>query len=211
MSFFLSPALRRSILTAHITFSVGWLGAVGAFLALAIAGLKAQDVQLVRSAYIAMEVIGWYVIVPACIGSFFSGMVNALGTQWGLFRHYWVTVKFILTLATTAILLLHMQPIGHMAGLAAKPDFLIHDTHPLQIQLVANAVAPMLVLLVITAISVYKPWGCIELFQRKRRSTLVSGASSTMGRTTKLVLIGTAVLLLLFVIMHLMGGGLGMH
>ena len=39
----------------HVTSSVGWLGAV--------AGLTSQDVQIVRAAYLAMELIGWFVIV----------------------------------------------------------------------------------------------------------------------------------------------------
>ncbi len=33
------PQLRKLALTVHVTASVGWLGAVAAFLALAIAGL----------------------------------------------------------------------------------------------------------------------------------------------------------------------------
>jgi len=53
----------------HITFSVGWLGAVAGFLTLAIAGLTSQDAQMVRAAYLAMELIGWFVIVPASLGA----------------------------------------------------------------------------------------------------------------------------------------------
>ena len=35
----MTPGLRKFALTTHVTSSVGWLGAVGAFLALAIAGV----------------------------------------------------------------------------------------------------------------------------------------------------------------------------
>jgi len=34
----MTPRLRKFVLTAHVTLSVGWLGAVAGFLALAIAG-----------------------------------------------------------------------------------------------------------------------------------------------------------------------------
>jgi len=44
--------------------AVGWLGAVVAYLALALVGLTSPSAQMVRAAYLAMEVIGWYVIVP---------------------------------------------------------------------------------------------------------------------------------------------------
>lgn len=37
------------MLTTHVTFSVGWFGAVAGVLALAIAGLTSKDPQLTRS------------------------------------------------------------------------------------------------------------------------------------------------------------------
>ena len=45
----LTPRIRKFALTAHVTSSVGGLGAGAAFLALAIAGLASQDAQLVRA------------------------------------------------------------------------------------------------------------------------------------------------------------------
>jgi hypothetical protein len=60
----MTPRLRKLTLTAHVTSSVGWLGAVVAYLALAITGLTHPDAQLVRATYLAMELIGWFVIVP---------------------------------------------------------------------------------------------------------------------------------------------------
>jgi hypothetical protein len=59
----MTPSLRKLVLTAHITFSVGWIGAVAAFLALAIAGLTSHDVQMVRAASLAMELTARFVIV----------------------------------------------------------------------------------------------------------------------------------------------------
>jgi hypothetical protein len=59
----LTPRLRKLALTAHVTSSVGWLGAVVAFLALSIASLASQDPQTVRGAYLVMELTGWVVLV----------------------------------------------------------------------------------------------------------------------------------------------------
>lgn len=47
----MTPRLSKFALTAHVTSSVGWLGAVAGFLALAVAGLTSQDAQMVRAAY----------------------------------------------------------------------------------------------------------------------------------------------------------------
>lgn len=53
-----TPPLRKFALTAHVISSVGWLGAVAAFLALAVAGLAGRDARLVRASYLAMELTG---------------------------------------------------------------------------------------------------------------------------------------------------------
>ncbi len=84
------PGLRKLTLTAHVVSSVGWLGAVVAYLALSIAGLTSADPQRIRAAYIAMELVGWWGIVPLSTSSLLTGLLQSLGTAWGLFRHYWV-------------------------------------------------------------------------------------------------------------------------
>jgi len=116
----MTPRFNKFALTAHITFSVGWLGAIVAYLALAIAGLTVHDAQMVRAAYLSMELIGWYVIVPFSLAALLTGLVEALGTQWGLLRHYWILVKFLLTTGGTIVLLRHMQAVSRMSGLAAE-------------------------------------------------------------------------------------------
>jgi NADH:ubiquinone oxidoreductase subunit 5 (subunit L)/multisubunit Na+/H+ antiporter MnhA subunit len=50
----MSPGVRRAALTAHVTTSVGWLGAVIGVLALAVAGISSDDDQTIRAAYLAM-------------------------------------------------------------------------------------------------------------------------------------------------------------
>ncbi len=99
----MTTRITKLVLTSHITFSVGWLGAVAVFLALAITGLTSQNIQLARSAYMAMEMSAWFVIVPFCLASLFTGLIQALGTKWGLFKHYWIVVKLFLTI-------LHLLP-----------------------------------------------------------------------------------------------------
>lgn len=110
----MSPGIRKLALTVHVTTSAGWLGAVAAFLALAIAGLTSQDAQMVRAAYLAMALTTWFVIVPLSLAALLSGLVQSLGTTWDLFRHYWVLVKLLLTIIATAVLLLKTRPISYV-------------------------------------------------------------------------------------------------
>jgi hypothetical protein len=118
----LSPALRKAMLTTHVTSSVGWFGAVAAFLCLAVAGLVSADAQLVRAAYLAMHLTTWFVIIPLNGAALLTGIVQGLGTHWGLFRHYWVVAKLALTVIATVLLLLHTQSVDRVAALAAATD-----------------------------------------------------------------------------------------
>jgi hypothetical protein len=152
-------ALRKLALTVHVSASVGWLGAVGGFLALAVSGLTSEDAERVRGAYASMEMTSRFVIVPLSFASLASGLVSSLGTKWGLFRHYWVLAKLLLTLAATALLLVHTQPIRRVARAAAETALSQTDLRQVRIQLAADAGAALLVLLVNTALGVYKPRG----------------------------------------------------
>ena len=163
----MTPSLRKLALTAHITVSVGWIGAVAAFLALAIAGLTSRDAAMVRTAYSAMELTARWVIVPLAFASLLTGLVESLATPWGLFRQYWVVAKLLLTTCATAVLLAKMPLIGYAAHQAAQTASSSAGLHVAGMQLAFHASGGLLVLLVITALSVYKPWGLTRYGQRK--------------------------------------------
>ena len=213
----MTPGLRKFALTAHVTSSVGWLGAVAGFLALAVAGLTSQDAQMVRAAYLAMDLTAWFVIVPLSLASPITGIVQSLGTTWGLFRHYWALAKLLITIPASIVLLLHMQSIGRVAGVAAETNLSSIDLAGLRVQLVANAGAALLVLLVATTLSVYKPRGMTPYGRRKVLEEGDTGLRTIRSTVTgaprwvRVFGIVVIVLVLLFVIKHLTGGGLGNH
>ncbi|MEV6329175.1 hypothetical protein [Streptomyces sp. NPDC051909] len=164
----MSPRVRKLALTAHVTASVGWFGAVAVFLALAVTGLATRDAATVGPAYVAMDVTGWYVIVPLCLASLVTGVVSSLGTTWGLLRHYWITVKLAITVLATGALLLHLPPISRVATAAAAPGWTGADLVDLRTRLVVQSGAALLVLLGATALSVYKPQGRTRHGQRHK-------------------------------------------
>ncbi|HEY0135975.1 MAG TPA: hypothetical protein VGB85_17940 [Nannocystis sp.] len=168
------PGLRKLALTVHVTVSVGWFGAVAGFLALAVAGLNSQDAHTVRGSYMAMDLITWFVIVPFCLASLLTGIVQSLGTPWGLFRHWWVVVKLLLTVLATIILLLHTQPISYLASVAAETTLASVDLRDLRIQLIADAGAALVVLLVATVLAVYKPRGTTRYGRRRQRASFTA-------------------------------------
>lgn len=168
----MNPNLRRFVRAAHITVTVGWLGAVASFLVLAVTGLTSTDTQLVRAAYLAMNLLTRYLILPlSLVPLFVTGPLLSLGTPWGLFRHYWIVVKLVINILSTLILLVHLQPIDYLAQVAAERALSSAD-RGVQIQLVVAAAAGLLALLVETALAVYKPRGLTPYGWRKKNEEL---------------------------------------
>ena len=114
---------------------------------------------MVQHGYSTMELTGWFVIVPLALAALLTRLVQSLGTEWGLFRHYWVLIKLLLTIPLTVLLLVHTQPVGVMASAVAQSNLSGAELGGLRIQLVADAGAALLVLLVATTLSVYRPRG----------------------------------------------------
>jgi hypothetical protein len=169
----MTPAVRRLALTAHVVSSVGWLGAVAVFLALAVSGMASDDPQMVRADYLVMDSITWFVIAPLCVASVLTGFASSLGTTLGLFRHYWILIKLLITVPATIALFVHMQPIGLISRIAAERALTGADSG-LQIQMLAAAGAALVALLVATVISIYKPRGLTQYGWRKQQERLQS-------------------------------------
>jgi hypothetical protein len=91
----------------------------------------------------------------------------------GLFRHYWVVIKVVMTIPATIVLFVHVRPISLVTQVAAERNLLPTDLG-LQIQMVAAAGAALLVLLAATAVSVYKPRGLTRYGWRKQQRRVLS-------------------------------------
>jgi hypothetical protein len=210
-----APALRRFTFTTHVTSSIGWIGAVLVFLALALIGLTSQDERTVRGAYLVMAPAAWFVLVPLAHAALLSGIALSLGTPWGLFRHYWVVFKLGITLFSTVILLIYMGTFQQMAGVAADPVVelgLVRNPSP-----VVHAVLALILLLIATWLAVYKPFGLTPYALRtdsKRQSASlrdVDPRSVPSSARTRLYAVALVVLaaMVVLVLLHLTGARFG--
>jgi hypothetical protein len=211
----MTAAARKLALTAHVGSSVGWLGAVAAFLVLSIAGMASADEETVRAAYVAMNLIGEFMIVPLSLAALLTGLIQSLGTHWGLFRHYWVLSKFALTLVATTLLLLHQFTAVAVAAqrVSVTPAGLLPEVGGLATQLVVDAALGLLLLLVTMTLSVYKPWGRTPSGRRMtEQSASVAPAIERvrepmpMGLRIFIGIIGAIIATI--VVIHLAGGGM---
>jgi hypothetical protein len=215
-----APALRKFTFTTHVATSVGWIGAVLVFLALAAIGLSSQDEQTVRGAYLVMAPAAWLVLVPLAHAALVSGIALALGTPWGLIRHYWVALKLVITAFSTVILLIYMNTFRQMAGLAADPVVelgLVRNPSPL-----LHAILALVLLVTATVLAIYKPFGMTPYGARQQTRArpgaagLVSApdqanAARKPRRWEYLLWIVGLAILALIIVSHLLGSGAHGH
>jgi len=224
----MTPQLSKFTLVAHITFSVGWIGAVAAFLVLSIAGITSNNAEVVRGAYVSMNLLGLYIIVPLSLAALLTGLVQSLGTSWGLFRQYWTMVKFVLTFGSTFLLLVHQYTSIARAAqrVLTSPVGKMPDLGQTGRELLVKAGLAILVLMITTVLSIYKPWGLTaygrRIMQRRRlmkNDGEASALTATVGSETadsrrmsvalRAFLIVTAVVLAALVILSHLTGHVG--
>jgi hypothetical protein len=182
----MAPGMRKVALVAHVGCSVGWLGAIVTSLIVGAAGLSSSDGQVVRAAYLILEVVGWYALIPLSLASLLTGLIQSLGTTWGLLRHYWVIAKLLMNLVATGVLLLYMQTLTYLANLAraavsAADLDRLRDPSP-----VAHAGAAVTLLLVALVLSIYKPRGLTAYGQRRQHRQRPATATTADQATSQL-------------------------
>ena len=158
----MTSGVRKLALTTHVTSSVTWMGGVACFLVLAISGFTSKQPESVQAAYLAMNLICWFVVVPLSLASPASGIIQAVGTPWGLTKHYWVLVKLLVTVPCSAVLLLHMLPTTELAAAAAQGALVGDAMRDLRVQLIADSAVAFVVLVLTVVLAVYKPRGLTE-------------------------------------------------
>jgi hypothetical protein len=164
----LSPRWRKLLLTVHVAGSVGLLGVDTTVVALGVAGLRGSDP---RTVYPAADLIGGALLLPLVLIALTSGVALSLLTPWGLMRHWWVAVKFALTVAGTVLAVLVLTPALGDAAQSARAGTALPAAQ--RFELVRDAGAASVVLVSTVALSVHKPCGRL----RVRRPLLSGGAS----------------------------------
>lgn len=160
----MSPSLRKFVLTLHVISTMGWLGSAVAYIPIATYVLTNQDAEMIRSAIQIMKLIANFVIIPMAFASLLTGVILSLGTRWGLFRHYWVLFKLLLTIIGVFVLVAYTLGLNEMASIASSADISILQDR----EHMAHTIGGLLVLLVATVLSVYKPGGMTRYGRRKQ-------------------------------------------
>jgi len=110
-----------------------------------------------RASYVAMAPLTWDVVVPLALISLAVGIVQSLGTPWGLVRYYWIIIKLGLTIIAVTVLLVQKQTINTLAIAALGKG--LADMRTAQSAMILHGAGGLLVVLVAAVLSIYKPRG----------------------------------------------------
>jgi hypothetical protein len=173
----LSPRQRKAVLAAHLVVSVGSLGIYAAMLLLGTAAAATAVPGTASAAYRAMGILK-AAIPPAAGGVLITGVILALGTSWGLFKHYWVVAKLVLTgvILPLSVLVVFPSIQRTIAATARATALPAADLGSAPLLLIAASGAIVLMLGAATFIAVYKPWGMIARRRRPVRDRLPDAA-----------------------------------
>ncbi|MDT0342192.1 DUF2269 domain-containing protein [Streptomyces litchfieldiae] len=161
----LSRPVRRGFLVAHVVVSVGWLGLTLCLLVLAITGAATGSAATAEAAYRAMRIFGDWLVAPLALSALATGLVLSLGTHWGLVRHRWVLVKFVLTLITATASIFALRAGINEAAAEVTAGRPVPDAGGL----VVPPTVALVTYLFMTAVSVLKPWGPTRWGRRHQR------------------------------------------
>ncbi len=154
------------MLSVHVVASVGWIGGSLCLLALGLTGVFSGEPQVQRAAYIALGILGPYVVVPVTWATLLSGILISLGTKWGLFRYWWTLVSLVATAVMTVAVNFALAPTLAAAGDAAaraEPATPVLDAVGSAAgSAIAAPIVASVALSFVTWVNVAKPWGRIR-------------------------------------------------
>ncbi|MFE2190954.1 DUF2269 domain-containing protein [Streptomyces olivaceus] len=153
----LSRPARRGLLVVHVVASASWLGLTLGLLALGATAATTASPTAVEASVRSMKLFADWLLLPLALLTLTSGVVLALGTQWGLARHRWVFTKFWLTSARTVATVLALRPGVNSAVAAVAAG-----------NVLAGPVVSLSAYVFMTVISLLKPWGPTRRGRRER-------------------------------------------
>jgi uncharacterized membrane protein len=156
----LTPQGTKILKMFHIFFVFCWIvGGLAVSLLLFLTRPESGDELYMRS--LMLQIVDDYFIICGAIGASLTGLIYSIWTNWGFYKHTWITVKWVMIILQTIF--------GTMLGPFINDNVVIADqlrdaalTNPIFIE---NMRTSMLwgsiqtaFLLAVIVISVQKPW-----------------------------------------------------
>lgn len=153
---------QKNLKVFHLFFAACWVGAA-LILNLGNYFLNSEDAGLSLGVTTTLKFVDDWVIIPAALGTLFTGLLYSLTTPWGWFKHHWITVKWIITVAGILFGTFFLGPwlnslpelLRAKGGEAFQDTLYLHNKKMLEI----FGLIQFASLLFAFVISTLKPWG----------------------------------------------------
>jgi hypothetical protein len=160
----LSKTARKWSVWVHALSSSLWLGSALAMMVLMFAkGRVIDDAAQLYAFCLCVKLIDDFVIISSCGISALSGLLLAWKTPWGFFRHWWVAVKLVITIALLCV------GAGLLGPWINETEALVRDHagtvrelpryHTVERNVTVLGSVQLLILGFVLYASIFKPWG----------------------------------------------------
>jgi hypothetical protein len=99
---------RQLVVWLHVITSVGWMGQ--ALTLVSLLAVRLADPGGAVAATTMASYLDLGLLAPLANASAFTGLLLAVTTSWGLFRHWWVAAKFAITLTQLYVGIFLLSP-----------------------------------------------------------------------------------------------------
>ena len=153
----LTGGSRKTVLTVHVASAVALVGSSAGLLITSVRAATRAETGQAHTLYELIQLLAFTLGIPCSFIALGSGATLALTSRWGILRHWWVTAKLALLLATilTGALVTRRGIDAMLDGTAPGGT----GDHGAQWTLVASVAVQLGMVLTATVLAVFKPAG----------------------------------------------------
>lgn len=157
----MTPKGLKILKIFHLIFAIMWIGGVMALICVEM-GSSPKNNEMVYMSAIDQLIIDEFFLIPGGIGIVITAIIYAIFTKWGFWKHNWLKVKWLLTIALVIIGAGYMgmlikENVAYIEGVMPTTEYLAQ--YWINVRNIAIAgIIQMVGFISIVIISVFKPW-----------------------------------------------------
>ena len=157
---------KKWLKAIHVAFSSAWIGAAVAISIIPFVSGRAADGSELYTYYASVKLVDEFIIPPAGMGTFITGLLLCWQTNWGFFKYWSVVVQGVVTIGVILLGIFALAPwVEDLIAISKAEGLLaLQNAKYIHVQGMLGIVgmsAPA-ILIFGAFVSVIKPWGRIR-------------------------------------------------
>lgn len=166
MAYRLTQKKKQWLVAIHVIAVASWIGGTLGMLLLGLYLRSGENGEQLAYTLSSMEVIDENLLKYPALLTLLTGILLSVWTQWGLVKHYWVTIKLILTVVTIMMGILFLDNwTASLADMISETGFAALRNETFQstwLSIIIMASFNVVCLLLMVFITYFKPFGKIK-------------------------------------------------